>query len=679
METVDSEIGDPSKESLKQILWKSCSSTCSNTDDNLHIPQVKQECKPRLGQEFASLDDVYNFYNKYAKEAGFSVRINSSRKNRENNEIVRKEYVCFKEGISVKAKGVVSETKRRRGITREGCNAKLAVVKSKAGTYTVSIFVEGHSHALAAPQRVHLLRSHRKESEGKKSVSRQLSAPNVSKHQEISMLEMQVGGIQTDGCTEKDICNCERDLHKELSGHDANMLCEHFLSEQEKNSGFSFAINRDDENRLTHCFWVDAVSRRAYQYFGDVVVFDTICNTNRYDMIFASMMGVNNHGQTTIFACSFLSDKSVDSFVWLFEQFKKCMPNCSPKMIITDQDPTVTKAISQTLPDTLHIYCSWHILNKLSEQLNEVTYRDYYSDFQKCIWESCTREEFDSKWKEVIEKCNLNDNMWLHSMYGIRSKWVPACVDHVFSAGMLGSQQSEVFHAFFNSCVSKKNSLVDFIVLFNRALVRQRCEELTTDLVDINEKPCLKLPVEIEKQMAEIYTRKIFCKFQDELWNSLLYKIDFVRGSVNHCVYTAEKKSEGVCESREIVYQKDLDLASCSCKNFEIEGIPCRHILSYLNRMQITCLPNQYIMKRWTKAAKSAGNVDDDGLEMNDYSDKSFFVRRTRLFQLASTVIDKVAFSDEVSKILEEALDYVLHKIKSVVGYGGISERNSTT
>ncbi|KAH7569676.1 hypothetical protein JRO89_XS06G0238400 [Xanthoceras sorbifolium] len=319
METVDSEIGDPSKESLKQILWKSCSSTCSNTDDNLHIPQVKQECKPRLGQEFASLDDVYNFYNKYAKEAGFSVRINSSRKNRENNEIVRKEYVCFKEGISVKAKGVVSETKRRRGITREGCNAKLAVVKSKAGTYTVSIFVEGHSHALAAPQRVHLLRSHRKESEGKKSVSRQLSAPNVSKHQEIT-----------------------------------------------------------------------------------------------------------------------------------------------------------------------------------------------------------------------------------------------------------------------------------------------------------------------------------------------------------------EKKSEGVCESREIVYQKDLDLASCSCKNFEIEGIPCRHILSYLNRMQITCLPNQYIMKRWTKAAKSAGNVDDDGLEMNDYSDKSFFVRRTRLFQLASTVIDKVAFSDEVSKILEEALDYVLHKIKSVVGYGGL-------
>ncbi|TXG48339.1 hypothetical protein EZV62_027633 [Acer yangbiense] len=323
MDTVNSEIGDPSKGSLKQILWKSCSSTCSNTDDNVHIPQVNRECKPMLGQEFASLDDVYDFYNKYAKEAGFSVRINSSRKNKVNNEILRKEYVCSKEGISANAKGVVSETKRRRGITREGCNAKLAVLKSKTDTYTVSIFVEGHSHALATPQRVHLLRM--------------------------------------------------------------------------------------------------------------------------------------NYGIA-----------------------------CCIKLILLEVVPTI-------------------------------------------------------------------------------------------------------------------------------------------------------------------------------------------------CVHTAEKKNEGVCESREIVYQKDLDLASCSCKKFESEGIPCRHVLAYLNRMQIECSPNQYIMKRWTKAAKSAVNFDGDGLGINDYSDKSFFVRHIQLFQLASTVIDKVAFSDEVSKILEEALYYVLQKIKSVVGYGGVSERNSTT
>ena len=121
--------------------------------------------------------------------------------------------MCSKEGSSANAGGVVSETKRRWGITREGCNAKLVVLKSKIDTDTVSIFVKGHSHALATPQRVHLLRSHCKESEAKKSVFQQLSAPNISKHPKISIFEMQVGGIQTDGCMEKDICNCERDVH----------------------------------------------------------------------------------------------------------------------------------------------------------------------------------------------------------------------------------------------------------------------------------------------------------------------------------------------------------------------------------------------------------------------------------------------------------------------------------
>ena len=64
-------------------------------------------------------------------------------------------------------------------------------------------------------------------------------------------------------------------------------------------------------------------------------------------MIFAPFVGVNNHSQTIVFACSFLSDETTNSFLWLFEQFKTAMPGGSPKMIITDQDPAMTKAIVQ--------------------------------------------------------------------------------------------------------------------------------------------------------------------------------------------------------------------------------------------------------------------------------------------------------------------------------------------
>ena len=189
-------------------------------------------------------------------------------------------------------------------------------------------------------------------------------------------------------------------------------------------------------------------------------------------MIFAPLMGVNNHGQTIIFGCAFLSDETIDCFVWLFNEFSQVMPGDAPKMIITDQDPAMTKAISQTLPSTFHRFCSWHILMKFSEKLDSIKYSAYYKEFSDCIWNSENKEEFDSKWMELVERSGLNDNRWLHNLYEIRSTWVPAYVNHIFSADMSSSQRAKSAHSFFKRYVSKTNSLVDFMIQFGRGLER---------------------------------------------------------------------------------------------------------------------------------------------------------------------------------------------------------------
>ncbi|KAM2516491.1 hypothetical protein ACFX1W_028615 [Malus domestica] len=43
-------------------------------------PQATDEFKPTIGQRFETLDEVLEFYNNYAREAGFSVRMHSSKK-----------------------------------------------------------------------------------------------------------------------------------------------------------------------------------------------------------------------------------------------------------------------------------------------------------------------------------------------------------------------------------------------------------------------------------------------------------------------------------------------------------------------------------------------------------------------------------------------------------------------
>jgi len=74
---------------------------------------------------------------------------------------------------------------------------------------------------------------------------------------------------------------------------------------------------------------------------------------------------------------------------------------------------------------------------------------------------------------------------------------------------------------------------------------------------------------------------------------------------------------------RQVVYNPSDHVAHCSCKMFECEGIPCRHILCIL-KAKLHELPNYYILNRWTKMASTRpifdveGNVLEGCLQMNN-------------------------------------------------------------
>ncbi|VVA37125.1 PREDICTED: FAR1-RELATED SEQUENCE, partial [Prunus dulcis] len=156
---------------------------------------------------------------------------------------------------------------------------------------------------------------------------------------------------------------------------------------------------------FSRCFWADATSRRAYGFYGDVVVFDTTFNTNRYDLTFAPMLGVNNHGG-------------------------------EPKTIITDQDAAMTRAISIAFPTTFHRLCIWHITSKFSVKLPHSAYKEYWREFQKVIWDTDNKDEFDAKWNIVVTKAGLIDHPLLSSMFDLKESWVPANARQFFAAGM---------------------------------------------------------------------------------------------------------------------------------------------------------------------------------------------------------------------------------------------------
>ena len=107
-------------------------------------------------------------------------------------------------------------------------------------------------------------------------------------------------------------------------------MYKYFIESQCKNPGFVYAIQVDENGRMGNCFWVDARSRLAYQYFGDVVTFDATYLTNCYKMPFVPFTGVNYHHQSVMFGCALLVNETVESYTWLLKTWLEAMLGRAP-------------------------------------------------------------------------------------------------------------------------------------------------------------------------------------------------------------------------------------------------------------------------------------------------------------------------------------------------------------
>ena len=76
--------------------------------------------------------------------------------------------------------------------------------------------------------------------------------------------------------------------------------------------------------------------KEDYKIYGDVVIFDTMYRTNRYNLICGPIAGINNHWNTIMSGCAFIADEKVVSFEWVLSNFKKVMNDKSPASIFTD-------------------------------------------------------------------------------------------------------------------------------------------------------------------------------------------------------------------------------------------------------------------------------------------------------------------------------------------------------
>ncbi|XP_011080506.1 protein FAR1-RELATED SEQUENCE 3 [Sesamum indicum] len=608
--------------------------------------------EPHVGMEFDSEDSAKMFYEDYARGLGFGIRIGHFNRSKPAGKATSREFLCSGDGL-----------KKRPG---ERCRAMLKIELRGENKWIVTKLGKEHTHPVLSHGEVHYLNPRRHFTAKMNSV--------VESHQGVNIVPTGVMYASMDGNhVPPEMNHVGKSMSLPESNHtfkntgslsymtrhprrrtlarDAQDLLDYFKKMQAENPGFYYAIQLDEENRMANAFWADARSRAAYSHFGDAVIMDTIYRRNEYTVPFAPFTGVNHHGQKIMFGCALLLDESEATYVWLFQTFLTAMNDRPPVSLTTDKDRAIQVAVSKVFPEARHCINKWHMLREGQERMAQVclAHPNFQVDLYNCINMTQTVEEFESFWASLLEKYDLKRNDWLQSIYDARRQWVPAYFRDSFFAifPCLGFESS-----FFDGYVNQQTTLPLFFREYERALENSFEREIEADSDTICTTPVLRTPSPMEKQTANLYTKRMFSKFQEELVETFVYTANRIDGDVASSIYRVAKFEDD--NKAYIVSVNNAEMkANCSCQMFEYSGILCRHVLTVFTVTNVLTLPWHYILKRWTINAKSVIASEEHS---EPQSHESLITRYNNLCKEAMKLAEEGAIASETYSVVLASL-----------------------
>ncbi|XP_025633238.1 protein FAR1-RELATED SEQUENCE 5-like [Arachis hypogaea] len=290
---------------------------------------------PYVGLRFVSLQRAQEFYFNYAKKVGFVTRIRNTNfdKTRKDSKIpVNQSLHCSHEGYRESQVKAATQVKR---ITTTRCKARIYVMLDRQkNNWMVSKLELKHTHPCSAKHAVHYT-EYRELTMHAKCVIQNNDEAGIRPNKTYLALANEFSGSSNLGYSEKDVRN--------------------FIT--------SKLLDVDEANQFKSALWVDARWRDSYEYYVDMVSFDTNVQKKqlafgnfswiyyRHGLPFASFVGVNHHGKSTLLGHALMGNEKICSFEWVFKQWLRCMGS-PPQAIITDQYKSIFGAIKNVLPDT---------------------------------------------------------------------------------------------------------------------------------------------------------------------------------------------------------------------------------------------------------------------------------------------------------------------------------------
>ncbi|KAK2429529.1 protein FAR1-RELATED SEQUENCE [Trifolium repens] len=307
------------------------------------------------------------------------------------------------------------------------------------------------------------------------------------------------------------------------------------------------------------------------------------------------------------------------------------------------------------------------------KNLNHVFKRSdsFAKDLRSCIYDFEYEDDFLTAWNSLLDKHNLHQNKWMQDFYKKKEKWALVYGRNTFSAGATSTQLSESFNGRLRLYMKSTYNVLEFFRHFERLIEDMRYKEIESNYEMSQKMPSLNMNIMLLKTARDVYTPTIFSLVRGEYEKSCNLLLN--NCTKNLQLYEYEVSFFGDMRQHKVTFNSEDQSVDCSCRLFQFIGILCCHALRVLNHLNIIVIPQKYILKRWTKQARSGCVLDSKGQIIKEDPKLVVSNRLKDLCRTAVGISSKAAESGEASAFLARILmeaDIEVDKI--------LSKRSST-
>ncbi|XP_057745215.1 protein FAR1-RELATED SEQUENCE 5-like [Arachis stenosperma] len=234
---------------------------------------------PRVRMRFEHLKLAQDFYATYAKKVGFISKIRATNFDRMTKQPINQSIYCNREGFRESRVKAPTQKNTMAGV---GCRVRIYAKFDRKKHDWVLLKVElNHSHLCSTRKAVHY-HENRELTMHVKCTIEVNDETGIRPNKTFLALANEVGGPSNLGFSEKDVRNyISSRLRSTNVNADVKEMLNYFMRIKELNSNYFYAVNINEDNKFTSTVWVDARCRASYEYYGEVISFDTTYSTNR--------------------------------------------------------------------------------------------------------------------------------------------------------------------------------------------------------------------------------------------------------------------------------------------------------------------------------------------------------------------------------------------------------------